>query len=384
MSTPTPQTDQVVENVPSRTEPKTEHKRHGSKHRPRQSVQIQSPGSAPQEARRLSPTELIYPDPITAQEAFEQERANNPLHRRAPTPHVSRRRSGSLSSNRSGRSGRSPHPRRADDADSDDMAPDMARAIASASDAATVGPYEPHFGSARGIGPAGEAIEVIGLGRKEPRHRKYAPHLLKPALRTGPSRERVRRDQREPWDKPLPGRPSSYIVPLNEPSGPGFAHVTQPRFGGHTRSGSSASIPTLRSLFSSLSVEREPRDPRPALGRRGSRRDLLLPGDDLFTYLRIVDLPQWTAWPNDRDASRRSSSLGPFGSMGSLGFLANKGTKGFDRMPWAWHRRMEAAEAGRQAGRALIAWESAGRSWEKKILDCELALLSRRFGIGKS
>ena len=287
--------------------------------------------------------EMVYPDPSTAQMAFEEERANNPLHRRAPTPHTSRRRADSFNSHRSFQSSGS------------GLSGESDPTLVPGSDAATIGPWEPHFGAARGIGPAGEAIEVIGLGRKEPRHRKYAPHLLKPALRSGPSRERfqpARRDPRESRDKPLPNRPASYIVPTtNRDHSPSFIQVHQPS---HVRS---ISQPLLRSLFSSLSLDAPPS--APLFGGRNSRRELISPADDLFTYLRLVELPPWTAWPGERDSSRPASTLS---------FFSTRSTKGHDSMPWGWHRRAEMAELGRQTGRALMNWESTGRHWERKLL----------------
>jgi len=325
---------------------------------------------SPRNSCRLSPTERIYPDPDAAQHAFAEERAANPLHRRAPTPHISRRRSGSVSSQRSNRSHGSDRSERSGHSHATYRSGDSSGSTAGpyvTSDTATVGPHEPHFGAARGIGPAGEAIEVIGLGRKEPRHRKYAPHLLKPALRPGPPRERVTQSRPIPRgerarDKPLPSRPSSFIVPLDNPSGPAFAHVNQPK-ALHSRDSSSSSILTLRSLFPSLRVDPS----RPGWGHggftRGSRRDLISPAHDLFTYLRIVELPRWTAWPGDPESRRSKSSLSLFGGRSS---------KGFGQMPWAWHRRLEAAEAGRHAGRSLLTWESVGRHWERRILECEL------------
>lgn len=296
---------------------------------------------SPRPERRMSPTEMIYPDPGTAQQVFETERANNPLHRRVPTPHVSRR--GRQRSNSVGTA----------------VSEESEMTIGASSDAATVGPFEPHFGAARGIGRPADAVEVIGLGRKEPRHRKYAPHLLKPALRTGPSRERLHHSR----DKPLPNRPGSYTVP--DGSASGFMHVTQNPIRGHSRSQSTSATQStgLRGLFSALTID--PRTgPRPPFSRRGSSRqiDLVAPAADLFTYLRIVELPPWTQWSGERDARRSATALGFFGQSRS---------KGFDAMPWAWHKRMEVAEQGRQAGRVLVSWEATGRHWEKKILECE-------------
>lgn len=328
----TPSTDQPISHRQSRSR-----SRHG------QTVQILSPRAE----RHMSTTEMIYPDPGTAQEVFENERANNPLHRRVPTPHVPRRRrrSESIGSIQS-------------------IGSEESDTTIGPPNAGVVGPFEPHFGSARGIGRPADAIEVIGLRRKEPRHRKYAPHLLKPALRTGPSRDTLHHSR----DKPLPNRPASYIVPVGDSSmsSSGFVHVTQPSLRsrpGHARSNSTQST-GLRGLFSALTI-----DPytgsRPPFSRRGSSRprELVTPAEDLFTYLRIVELPPWTSWSGEREPKRSTSSLGFFGS-------GNR-SKGFDAMPWAWHRRVEVAEQCRQAGRALMSWLSEGKHWEKGICECE-------------
>lgn len=383
------------------------------KNRDGQTVQIVSP----KPARRMSSTEIIYPDPGTARDAFKRERANNPVHRRVPTPHSSRRtrnRSNSVNSNRSGVSGRGGQSSPSEDGGDD-------------SDAATIGPYEPHFGASRGIGPVGEAIEVIGLGRKEPRHRKYAANLLKPALRsrepsTASLREAATRSGEGSmaglWrarDKPLPTRPASYIVPVDSaPSSllsPSFVRVynqEHSQYGtahrpGHQRSMSYDQAPSsgfgalggLRSFWSALTLDPAPSaserargraiperndeergggfPPRPPFsrGRGSSKRSLHIihPADNLYDYLRAVHVPQWSAWPGDKDleAPNRKSIFGSLSSNWSAGGARNNG---FEAMPWAWHQAFRSAEVGREVGRSMMVWESS-RGYEKGVLDCE-------------
>lgn len=355
---------------------------HRPKHEPSKSrVHIQSPRAE----RRMSPTETIYPDSQAAHAAFEDERANNPLHRRVPTPYSRRRSVSSIRSNHSARSART---------DGGSVDSEKTLGGAAATDA-IIGPDEPHFGSSRGIGPPRDAIQVIGLGRKEPRHRKYDSHLLKPAIRgaAGSGSSQISPATGGRQDKPLPSRPSSFIVPTGDhsPLGPEFRYISQrpperpsltPRSQSrsHVRSGSQ--LGGLRSLLSSLSLD--PALPltaggaaqgaRPPFARRSTSRteSVIVPADDLFTYLRVVELPSWSAWPSDKESKRYTASLGSL--------INPVRSKGLDQMPWAWHRRMEAAEAARSTGRALISWEATGRHWEKKILDCTrgriLAVLS--------
>ena len=332
---------------------------------------------SPRPERRMSPTETIYPDPDTAQTAFAAERRTNaPLHRRVPTPHSNQRstdlhRSNSVDSNGSNRSNHSRRSRSRPDSDGE-------------SDTPTAGPHEPHFGAARGVGPAGEAIEVIGLGRKEPRHRKYAANLLKPALR--PSRDRLRpHDASESRNKPLPTRPQSFIVPvLGGPLTPSpFAPVNNagpepPVSNRQSRHQRSVSQPTgLRSLFQALTLEAPSTAlsnfTRPAFGRRGSTRrnnfQTINPADDLFTFLRVVEVPAWNAWPGE-EGRKSTVSMGFFGGSFGGGGSGGARSKGFEVMPWSWHRRFEAAELGRNGGRSMMAWETS-RGWDKKILECE-------------
>lgn len=376
-----------VNSSPSHHRPKKK------KSRPR--VHIRSPSHQTEEPRGISPTETVYPDPDSAQRAFEEERANNAYRRRAPTPY-SRRRSNSVGSNRSDRSDRSGRSHRSRRSRASE---DSETTIGPGPGPATervISPFEPHFGAARGIGPAGEAIEVIGLGRKEPRHRKYGSHLLKPALRSINSvasgmpryeqdgrRERHRRHHSHGPSlqsnryKALPGRPNSYIVPVDDIGSSGFRYVSQGfdqpallnRQHSRAPSRGPSSIGGLRGLFSSLNLDTSHHEsswgPRPPFGRRGSSRramEIVVPADDLFTYLRTVDLPPWTGWPHETDTKRSTT---PFSAL----WTGSK-AKGYDQMPWGWHRRLEAAENGRQSGRMLMAWESSGKHWERKVLEC--------------
>ena len=228
-------------------------------------------------------------------------------------------------------------------------------------DVTTLEMDEPHFGAARGIGPAGEAIEVIGLGRKEPRHRKFQAGMLKPAMRgrsrrpISPGLERFgsRRSARN-VDKPLPSRPSSHIqfhpsvVALFSRSRP--HHVPYQESAVNAPIHRSASLRSmsrqstqLRSLFSSFSL-----DPSSS-----SRRDILQPADDLYTYLRRVNCPTWT--------SRGERKLYPFGNK----------VKGLEAMSWAWMARAQDAEVRRMQGRSLRVWEAVGNLFEQKILECK-------------
>ncbi|KAK4684477.1 hypothetical protein P7C73_g5699, partial [Tremellales sp. Uapishka_1] len=335
--------------------------------------------------RLLSKTEILYPTPEAASAAFRAEREmnNNNLRRRAPTPGAGVRKTNSentlrstvsFDSTRSGRSGRSRH-QNGDDG----------------SEVATVGigPYDAHFGAAMGTGPIGEAIEVIGLGRKEPRHRTFQSGMLKPALRSSSrvnSRAEMReqrsqtavpltrsfsrpqtRNQHHFTEKPLPSRPMSYVAPVIDTlfrSGTS----TRNRSNSHARQNStphstsrrdeyptwSSSNPApsggsglgLRSLFSSLAMN----DPAPPT-RRESR--IIAPADDLHTYLRLVEVPSWDKWPGQ-----------PKGLFG-------KAQRGFNDMGWEWRKRWDNAEMARMAGRALRIWEgtSGARYWERIILD---------------
>lgn len=210
---------------------------------------------------RLSPTERVYEDPEVAKEAFRSERDGNPFHRRAPTPYTSRSRRravGSGSETETGGEGTSGH----EESDSDITRRTIERRASSRSVRSKVsfesrtlrrngripgsggssgddeedhlyhirpgqmklGAWDPGFGASRGIGPVGEAIEVIGLGRKQPRHRIFGREMLKPAIRSGMSSRvtlpglehsgsggRGGEEVGGRRDKPLPVRPGSIV-----------------------------------------------------------------------------------------------------------------------------------------------------------------------------
>lgn len=224
---------------------------------------------------RLSPTERVYEDPEVAKHAFRAEREGNPFHRRAPTPYTSRsrRRAAAGSGSETGGEGTS-----GQESDSDVTRRTIERGASSRSVRSRVsfgsrtlrrnvgspgsggssgddeednyrirpgqtrlGTLDPGFGSSRGIGPVGEAIEVIGLGRKQPRHRIFRREMLKPALRYGMSSRITLPDLEDGGpggrggaggaigggrrNKPLPVRPGSIVssvidVLRNRPSLP--------------------------------------------------------------------------------------------------------------------------------------------------------------------
>ncbi|WVW86162.1 hypothetical protein I302_108203 [Kwoniella bestiolae CBS 10118] len=374
--------------------------------------------------RKLSSREVLYPTPEAAKEAFRVERAMNPppKHRRPPTPYTSSRRTSSVrkvdsdrsirsrvsfDSTRSRRSNRSDRSGRTYDSDSE-------------SDGTMGSKWEPSFGSNVGIGPAGEAIEVIGLGRKKPRHRTFTAGMLKPALRST-SRMNSRVDINEGSsnsnsnsrrEKPLPSRPMSYVAPivnsLSKVTAPGGRKIQKRSSHQPTPSnysveqnnhilGASSSVTPLsrsvsrnhtsgnengiRSLFSSLSLgpnanpnSTSHHDVANHSGAssmnsvsdirftstapsRASRRHLILPADDLFSYLRYAEIQSWDRWPLAQVSQKRG-----------LGLWGGKRTLGFDEMSWEWHRRLRLAEEARVSGRMLGSWESQ-RGWEKGILD---------------
>ncbi|OCF77290.1 hypothetical protein I204_01277 [Kwoniella mangroviensis CBS 8886] len=377
--------------------------------------------------RKLSSREVLYPTPEAAKEAFRAERAMNPpsKHRRPPTPYTSSRRASSVRrvesdrsirsrvsfdstrSRRSNRSNRSNRSGRTYDSDSD-----------SDSDGTMGSKWEPSFGSNVGIGPAGEAIEVIGLGRKKPRHRTFNAGMLKPALRsTSRLNSRVDLNQNvqsssTKREKPLPSRPMSYVAPLvnslskvTAPAGKKIqkrsSHQPTPTSFEHNHNGnpllgaSSSVTPTsrsvsrnngnengIRSLFSSLSLgpnyntasssRHDIVDSNSSLlnsgvgtgtrstniaPSRASRRHLITPADDLHSYLRYAEVQSWDRWP-----------LTPASQKRGLGLWGGKRSLGFDEMSWEWHRRLELAEEARIQGRMLGSWEMQSR-WEKGILD---------------
>jgi hypothetical protein len=372
--------------------------------------------------RGISYTETMYPDVDTAKRAFEQER-NQAIMNRAPTPFIrggedehgddeeqtvmARKASNrtlrsrvSFDSTRSRRSVRTIHDPRTD---------------AGLGDDSPIGAWEPGFGARNGIGPGGEAYEVIGLGRKSPRHRKLHAQMLKPAIKStsrvasrsnlredGPSHShphshdhrrpsRSRRDR----DKPLPSRPQSYFDPVfgnifqsttnvsrlqpgpTSPVSPQFQSQFQPnshsqshsqnqsRTHRHHRSASTSNPSALpfRSLFSSMSMDPSPsssrQTPRPS---HQQRREPLDPAEDLFGYLLLATVPSWRNWPASGPQSRQS------------GFWNANRAKGFESMGWKWRRRQQLAEMNRMT-RGLRAWDGADKYWDNKIIECTLTCL---------
>ncbi|WVQ84617.1 hypothetical protein IAT38_006772 [Cryptococcus sp. DSM 104549] len=181
----------------------------------------------PERMRKLSSTEILYPSPEAAKRAFDAQRAANPNPpRRRPTPHTSR--AGRRNSVRRIESDRSIRSRVSFDSTrsrGSGRISDGGYESDGFSDVGEVG-LDPSFGSTNGIGPAGEAIEVIGLGRKKPRHRTFQAAMLKPALRSSSS-VNSRAEMRDGagaglsgldggmgQEKPLPSRPMSYIDPV--------------------------------------------------------------------------------------------------------------------------------------------------------------------------
>jgi hypothetical protein len=371
--------------------------------------------------RGISYTEIMYPDVDTAKRAFEQER-NQAIMNRAPTPFIrggdeededeeegvtvmARKASNrtlrsrvSFDSTRSRRSVRTIHDPRTDAELGDDN---------------PIGPWEPGFGARNGIGPGGEAYEVIGLGRKSPRHRKLHAQMLKPAIKSAsrlPSRSNLRdredgpshshsHDHRRPSrsrrdrDKPLPSRPQSYFNPVfgsifqsttnvsrlhpgpDSPASPQFQSQFQPishshtqnqtRTHRHNRSASTSNPSALpfRSLFSSMSI-----DPSPSSSRQNIRpshqqpREPLEPAEDLYGYLLLATVPSWRNWPASGPQSRQS------------GFWNANRAKGFESMGWEWRRRQQLAEMNRMT-RGLRAWDGADKYWDNRITECRLVFL---------
>ena len=376
----------------------------------------QSHTPRPKRVRGISYTETMYPDVDTAKRAFEQER-NQAIMNRAPTPFIQgedddedvdgdeestpigRKASNrtlrsrvSFESSRSRRSVRTIQDPRTDAEMGDDN---------------PIGPWEPGFGARNGIGPGGEAYEVIGLGRKSPRHRKLPAQMLKPAIKStsrvasrsnlredGPSHSNNhdhRRPSRSRRDKPLPSRPQSYINPVFgnifqsttnvSRSHPGPASPISPQFQSqfpnqsrsqsrthrHNRSASTSNPSALpfRSLFSSLSIDPTPSSSRQALrpphqsrSSNDQRRDLLEPAEDLYGYLLLATVPSWRNWPASGPQSRQS------------GFWNANRAKGFESMGWEWRRRQQLAEMNRMT-RGLRVWDGADKYWDNKIIECE-------------
>ena len=375
--------------------------------------------------RGISYTETMYPDVDTAKRAFEQER-HEAIRNRAPTPFirggddddqddettvVSRRASNrtlksrvSFESTRSRRSVRTIQDPRVD---------------AELGDDGPIGAWEPGFGARNGIGPGGESYEVIGLGRKSPRHRKLHAQMLKPALKST-SRVASRNDLREEGrssshhhphdnhrrpsrsrrdkDKPLPSRPQSYFNPVfgnifqsttnvsrlhpqpqhghmsSPPISPQFhphpqsQAPTSARTHRHSRSASTSNVnPSalpFRSLFSSMSIDPSSsrQNLRPSHQHRNRQRQPIEPAEDLYGYLLLATVPSWRNWPASGPTSRQS------------GFWNASRSKGFESMGWEWRRRQQLAEMCRMT-RGLRSWEGADKYWDRKIIECTSVLI---------
>lgn len=369
--------------------------------------------------------ETLYADVDTAKRAFESERINRDLRARAPTPYhrssgsdetlhrVDSRRS--LKHRVSFESLRSQHPVwAAQDLDDESEQPPR-------SDRAVLGAWEPSFGARNGIGPAGESYEVLGLGRKSPRHRKFQPHMLKSAIKPA-SRNASRTDLRQDYhhhphahgghggpgpsyrppsrlrrDKPLPSRPLSYVPPALgnffsstanlsrqmlapeptlhrrsshiHPASSTRAHASSPVH--RPQFSSDPTSATLRSLFNSLNLDSNPSSSRRRLidfhnnnnsnNNNGSRsqRDLLIPAEDLFSYLHLATVKSWQDWPASGPPSRYST------------LLRASRPKGLENMGWEWRRRLQLAEANRHT-RGLRSWDGVDKYWDKKIMECRL------------
>lgn len=360
----------------------------------------------PKRVRGLFSSEMVYADVDTAKRAFEEERINKAIRDRAPTPFQRPTASinGSQETIHRVASSRSLRSRVSFDSTRSRKSSRTIQELhddAIETDVATVGPWEPTFGGRHGIGSAGEAYEVIGLGRKSPRHRKFHAHMLKPAMKSasrGASRVDLHSDfhpyphdhgrsqhsHRPRRDKPLPSRPLSYVAPafgqiINStanlsrqfiplPSLPIHSSTPAPAHAhAHSRSLSATnpSSAAFRSLFSSLAL-----DPSTASSSRQrlplvqnsngsrSRRDLVLPAEDLFAYLHLATVPSWREWPASGPPSRHAAL-----------FIGSR-SRGFESMGWEWRRRLQLAEAARPT-RGLRVWDGVDKHWERKILECE-------------
>lgn len=342
--------------------------------------------------RKLFSTETVYPSPDAAKQALQSQRAANPNHHRAPTPHTIRRTRSheqmiqKMSSNRSICSKVSFDSTRSRGSQ---------RTIRSnlgyeSDDGYSTGIDDPSFQITNGIGLTGESVKVLGLDRKMPRHRVFQANMLKPALRSSTklaSRSAVKDNNssasyNERPDKPLPSRPASHVGPVmgsfnslrngtrsntglrsrhtshesdsgNYQSESRFDHplkAHKPRTSTHTRSSSQPIGLRLRSLFSDLSLT----NPSPSTSIVfHSRHSFMTPADNLLDYLRLAKVPSWDRWPGRGKKS---------------GFWTVGTRKGWEDMSWEWHRRLE--EAGHAPnGRVLIIWEQK-EGWQRDIIDC--------------
>lgn len=411
------------------------------KHQQQHAAAVERPLPRP---RRLSQTEVVFPSTEAAKQAFDADRTK---YRRAPTPYIANRPLPSRPSTASLKSFRSKvsfdSGRGRASAEADDSEPESDGTLQGeptdlhgqqAHQApGQLGPWEPGFGATQGVGPAGEAIEYIGLGRKTPRHRTFQREMLKPALRSrGASVPFIQgRGYLDLDNRPLPMHPVSglgegldpYRQPHDQarmtgrrglsrhmsdlPSGGGYERHSQ-RPNGLSRSQSRSSAqparrPSLKSLFSSLTFDEPPfagpkhRSHPDMRGRNGRRQPLpeedylLHPAENLHFYLATAHVPAWRDWPISTSASSSSrgpasssgpgsagistvlGTLGPWGGLGGLGSIGKwlgGGKKGFGDMSWEWGRRFQLAE-GERMNRAMRGWEGADRFWHRRILECE-------------
>ncbi|WVF72990.1 hypothetical protein IAT40_007808 [Kwoniella sp. CBS 6097] len=383
--------------------------------------------------RKLSSREMLYPNPDAAKQAFQAQRAAHPppSHRRPPTPHTSFRRASrsikkvdsdhsirsrvSFDSTRSRRSDNSNRSRRSQKTDD-----------SGGSDDETIGDdWEPHFRMNTSVGPAGEAIEVIGLGRKTPRHRTFNTGLLKPALRSTSrvnSRVNLREDggmtptpeRNGKREKPLPSRPMSYVASIggtfsrlapsshkrnrhasHQPNPSSSSYQDESLLGASasvlSRSGSRATQHSqnanpagLRSLFSSLSIGNGNHNRHETTSsfdnsnnnssRLGSSQDLHQPSSIApsrasrrHPIVPADDLYLYLKLAEVCSWDRWPIPTAP--GQGKRGIWGGRTSLSFDELGWEWHRRLSAAEEARMAGRMLGTWENAGRSWERGVLD---------------
>lgn len=394
----TPSTDHLM--VPVRADTATErHRRESIDTISRERMQLQqtpmnahqhleSPQERHNRRRKLSSTETVYPSSDAAKKALQSQRAANPNHRRVPTPHTSRRSRShermiqKMSSDRSIRSRVS--------FDSTRSRGTRSNLEYESDDGYSTGIDDSSLGIINGIGPTGEPVEVIGLGKKKPKHRVFQANMLKPALRSSTklaSRSTVNETNSgtswgERSDKPLPSRPVSYVGPVmgslsslrddtRNNTGSRSRHPSHeanpinhhserrsdpptkthnPRALTHARSSSQPTGLGLRSLFSNISLTNQSPSTFTLLS---SRHSFITPAEDLLDYLRLAKIPSWDRWP---------------GRGAKNGFWIIGARKGWEEMSWEWHRRLEETERARNT-RVLVSWEQK-TEWQRDIIDC--------------
>ena len=297
---------------------------------------------------------------------------------------------------------------------------------------ATVGAYEPPFGASQGVGPAGEAIEYIGLGSKTPRHRKFSSGMLKSAMRsssrvnscvnlpdTVSSRSRSESRASHRSDNRSPTRPSRSGV---DEHGRVAQHYEQPSSSTHTsgtrrtvernsstrsRNGRSAStLPFSSNIFSLGRVHSRHSSqpvPGPSHAAASHATDQLAPAPHhqtrgrqhresfssthsqsagaLRSILGNLSLEQRRHPSDPPDLLKPADDLHSY--LSNVEYvnwakwppLPNRGifgtrNKGFDAMGWEWRRRLQDAEQGR-GYRALRMWD-VNKGFEREVLQCEL------------